>query len=1821
MSTTYLNLIFKVVLMILCWFSAPAVATTSLLTMKDGTLDGNLTEWYLSLAISPQGHPTISYYSNSSSDLEVAICDNPFTCNNVNLKLAICDNPPTCTTKTLTVLDNAGGNNSSLVFNRQGNPVISYFGSNGYLRLATCGDAKCSTKELNDVDTSGNVGWFNSLAFNRQGFPVISYYDMDNSYLKLAICQDPTCSLKNIATLDSTGNIDVFTSLVLDSQDYPIIKYYDARTDSLKLAACRDPLCASVAINNVASGVGSEGQLILGQNGYPVISFYDKNSGYLKLATCQNRACSPGKVTLTTLDNTVKVFKFSSLALNSQGYPVISYIDQNTNYLKLITCNDVTCATPPATISTVDRTGTAIELTSLALNPEPVIAYYGSNADVKLAICDNPTCTLPDIDLQGNQVAIENGDYRPEVLDDTDFGSVPLGQGDSHTFTILNPTPGRLNLTGDPLVTLGSECRDFFVTQPETSSIGPLGSVIFQVAFIPTVAATSACTVSIANDDSDETPYTFTLQATGLSTDIIKNLPLLTWSPPADIVYGTALGDTQLNATANVPGTFNYSPPKDTLLNAGFNQPLTVTFIPTDPDQYETVSQTVFINVNQRYVTAKVVPQTRMYGAVNPPWLLEYEIPLSLEPKLNTPATPSSPPGVYPVTCQGGSYGNYLLLCQDSTLTVVPANTTTILIQETSGREVTFKFKVQAVSPSTAIPTGSVTVQDWCQGTLSAGVGTCTATPSGNLSLTAVYKGNSYFQASTSPAIIYSKVLQAGYASLPPPWKLLKVGRSMVNSSVTTTLTIQTTGNFSLEVNFQSITGPHAQDFQILTPHFPISLTSGSLPVTIACMPSEKGLRTASLMLSSNDPRWPTPTYPLECEGLQPAYVASPVVNTPIKVGNSQVGKSVTFPLNVKNLGTGDLQVNYVSLQGEHPQDFNIASPLFPFTLGENMSQLIEITCTPSKVGTRTATLQLTSNDPDHLTILASLECQGTLVPIPGYSSLPDHTSVLDFGNSVVGAPVTFDLNILEVGNLALEVTVKGLAGPQASDFKIISPIFPLTLLEGASPQSVTLQCTPSQAGVRTANLILTSNDPQHSLITYQLQCRGQQYASLPLSDNILDLGSQAVGKPKTAELLVQNIGLGTLAVLSSTISGPQAKDFSLLANAPPFSLTKGSQSVTIQCIPSEIGKRQATLTLTTSDLPQVNYTLTCQGVAAEMTDVQLSNQTIPANTPKGTPVGVFTSLVSYTYTLLEDGGVFKVAGNELYLMQTLDFQKPSCYQIIVRSTEENLGISFNKAFLIEVLAENHPPTDIQYEKVENPTDSLVGKLSTVDPDVHDTHSYTLSSGGQLVLRNGNEVHTASGIKWDAQQYPTYLIKVTSTDAGGLSITKSFTITTTDLLPQARFVGELHTANREVTNQVSIQAPETVTLIGRIYPNPRHLDRLAEITATYRWTPSNGAQPLIIAQPVAKQKRLESELEMVLFQGKLIGLSGTFEVTLGYQVGQEFYSAPIATLEILPNRPPTAIELSANTVVENSPPDTFIGSLTTHDPDHQELFTYSLMNNSGQHFKIVGNELRTTAWALDFEQQAEYLITVRSIDLMGAFIDQSLMIQVVDAKGSLDNIQLTQTTVLENRPIGSVVGRLSVVGREIDENSYTLLDDAHGHFTLQEGDLVVVADNLDYEKQTHYSITVRAQTAHSHLSLEKTFTIELQNEIDVEIAEVRNRRGKILSLSSPIPSQPIALQLIPDITHRGQYADLLGVAEIIQGQQVTWRNLAGTEWQAWAPTTPASIQSVLLQDTVEVELGDLSQLVGKEVYVYVGYRLANGEIIYPPQPLEIRGRE
>jgi len=55
----------------------------------------------------------------------------------------------------------------------------------------------------------------------------------------------------------------------------------------------------------------------------------------------------------------------------------------------------------------------------------------------------------------------------------------------------------------------------------------------------------------------------FTTATASVAITVGKATPTITWSVPAAITFGTPLGASQLNATASVPGTFVYTPPRE----------------------------------------------------------------------------------------------------------------------------------------------------------------------------------------------------------------------------------------------------------------------------------------------------------------------------------------------------------------------------------------------------------------------------------------------------------------------------------------------------------------------------------------------------------------------------------------------------------------------------------------------------------------------------------------------------------------------------------------------------------------------------------------------------------------------------------------------------------------------------------------------------------------------------------------------------------------------------------------------------------------------------------------------------------------------------------------------------------------------------------------------------------------------------------------------------------------------------------------------------------------------------------------------------------
>ncbi len=124
------------------------------------------------------------------------------------------------------------------------------------------------------------------------------------------------------------------------------------------------------------------------------------------------------------------------------------------------------------------------------------------------------TAPQPEIDITGQGTSITDGDSTPSTSDDTDFGSTDVGTPVVHTFTIQNT--GSVSLSVGSITFSGINASEFSVTSSPASSVAAGGNTTFDVTFNPTGSGIRSAVISIVNSDSNENPYTFSLQGTGV---------------------------------------------------------------------------------------------------------------------------------------------------------------------------------------------------------------------------------------------------------------------------------------------------------------------------------------------------------------------------------------------------------------------------------------------------------------------------------------------------------------------------------------------------------------------------------------------------------------------------------------------------------------------------------------------------------------------------------------------------------------------------------------------------------------------------------------------------------------------------------------------------------------------------------------------------------------------------------------------------------------------------------------------------------------------------------------------------------------------------------------------------------------------------------------------------------------------------------------------------------------------------------------------------------------------------------------------------------
>ena len=342
-----------------------------------------------------------------------------------------------------------------------------------------------------------------------------------------------------------------------------------------------------------------------------------------------------------------------------------------------------------------------------------------------------------------------------------------------------------------------------------------------------------------------------------------------------------------------------------------------------------------------------------------------------------------------------------------------------------------------------------------------------------------------------------------------------------------------------------------------------------------------------------------------------------------------------------------------------------------------------------------------------------------------------------------------------------------------------------------------------------------------------------------------------------------------------------------------------------------------------------------------------------------------------------------------------------SITDVVTENTGTALTDQINNA---QVLSQ--APTDVSLNTssiAENlPVGTEVSTFSTVDPDSSEPFTYSLIGGtgstdNSLFQISGNRLLTNAIFDYESKN--SYSIRVQTSDSNGGVFQKALTINVNNVNENPT---DLSLSNSSVAENSPLN-----TLIGDFTTT----DPDTGNTFSYSLVTGIGDTDNSLFTIDGNQLKVNGLLDYETQNNYSIRVKTTDQGGLSYEK-----QLTVSVSDV--NENPTNLNLSNNTVAENSPLNTLIGNFNTTDPDTGNTFTYSLVTGIGSTdnslFTIDGNQLKTNT-PLNYETKNNYSIRVKTTDQGGLSYEKQLTVNVTnipEQRISIDKNAITFGTPL-----------------------------------------------------------------------------------------------------------------------------------------------------------------------------------------------------------------
>ena len=476
-------------------------------------------------------------------------------------------------------------------------------------------------------------------------------------------------------------------------------------------------------------------------------------------------------------------------------------------------------------------------------------------------------------------------------------------------------------------------------------------------------------------------------------------------------------------------------------------------------------------------------------------------------------------------------------------------------------------------------------------------------------------------------------------------------------------------------------------------------------------------------------------------------------------------------------------------------------------------------------------------------------------------------------------------------------------------------------------------------------------------------------------------------------------------------------------------------------------------------------------------TGITLSDTTVAENAAMGTTIGTLETMdadvgdehryeilgsLSDQFQIVEkrnDNGIFTF---ELRTSVELNYEEQSTYEINLSTDDGGDDGIYDTTFVISVQDKNDAPTGIQvFNALDEPVTSvpenssaiLVGILRAVDEDSvrketnYNDHSYRLGDTNVPFSIQNDTLWTKESFDFDFENKKSYTINVEVTDNNNGSNDGSFSLV--------------------ITVEDVNETPENITLSKNTIAENK---RVGTIIGTLRTedVDRDDSHTYVLSGEHANFFRIDGkELKTKkVFNYETDSSNYEISITTKDQGDSTLTEDFIITVENT-NDAPTLITLTRDSVAENQK-DAAIGVLSSVDEDDEDRNNEYIYSSDNGLFTISKDTLKTSS-RLDYEEFPIRHVTITTDDGQGGVFSQPFLIKVTNENDPPTDIELNAGSIAENIEGRVVIGTVSTVDQDInDEHVYTVDDTAFSF----DGNKLITDTPFDYEAQDSYDIHI-----------------------------------------------------------------------------------------------------------------------------------------------------